>query len=268
MRLLLLISIATIALGACNHDNCYRALAGSSASASAFCATYTTQTQTATTGLPVYACSSSPPRLSSACSCVLPFTTTLPATTPATTAPSSTPSPTITAAYRNGDFNQVPYGPSQVNTSEVPWFTVQSTNTTIEYIDYGGVGYASTPLTNHPSRSPHPALSPRETMPIESNLLHPARSPCTAKPTPNPTPSRGSKNPITVHQQTSYTISFLARQTHPQEQHCVVEIGWNASNYGTVFPSQFRNVSTGYTATFQSTYLGPMPDIPDGTFNT
>jgi hypothetical protein len=156
MRLLLLISTAATALGACSHANCYRALAGYSASASAFCTTYTTQTQTVTTGLPAYATprSSSAPRLSSACSCVFPLPTTLPATTTGTTAASSTPSPIINATYRTGDFNQVPYGPSQVNIDEAPWCTVRSTNATIEYIDYGGVSYASVPLTNHPLKIP------------------------------------------------------------------------------------------------------------------
>lgn len=55
----------------CNADNCYRQLAGGSASA--FCATYTTATSTATTGFPAYVSPScGPVRVSSACSCLYP----------------------------------------------------------------------------------------------------------------------------------------------------------------------------------------------------
>ncbi|MCJ1244144.1 Phosphatidylinositol 4-kinase type 2-beta [Trapelia coarctata] len=231
MHIILLLCAATAVLGACNHDNCYRALAGHSASASAFCATYTTAVQTATTAFPIYAtpCSSTPARISSACSCVFPSTTT-------TTAPGFTPTPIINATYRNGDFNEVPYGPSHVNTDESPWFTVTSTNATIEYVDHGGIGYATFLMLGQTYN--------------QGNTF--ARI----------------NNPITVYQQTYYTMSFIALQSNPQKQNCVIEIGWNDSNYGIVFPNQFNNESTIYTFTFQSTYLGPTPANPDGTFNT
>ncbi|KAL8640859.1 MAG: hypothetical protein Q9228_002261 [Teloschistes exilis] len=56
----------------CNQDNCYRALSASISAASAFCATYTTATVTASTGIPTYLPSTcGPSRVSSACTCVI-----------------------------------------------------------------------------------------------------------------------------------------------------------------------------------------------------
>jgi hypothetical protein len=105
-------------------------------------------------------------------------------------------------------------------------------------------------------------------MPIETNLPTPSSFFMHGQTYAQGNTFARIETPITVSQQTSSTISFLALQTHPQKQNCITEIGWNASNYGNMFPSQFHNVSTGYTAAFQSTYLGPTPDNPDGTFNT
>lgn len=55
----------------CTHNNCLRQLIAAP-SAAAFCATYTTTTNTASTGLPTYVsqCSSVPSKISSACSCL------------------------------------------------------------------------------------------------------------------------------------------------------------------------------------------------------
>ncbi|CAF9926114.1 MAG: hypothetical protein HETSPECPRED_006259 [Heterodermia speciosa] len=56
----------------CNNDNCNRALRASISAASSFCATYTTSTVTATTGIPTYIPSTcGPSRISSACTCVV-----------------------------------------------------------------------------------------------------------------------------------------------------------------------------------------------------
>ena len=55
---------------ACSSDNCLRAL--KRYNAADFCSTYTSAINTATTSLPAYAtaCSNSPSRISSACSCI------------------------------------------------------------------------------------------------------------------------------------------------------------------------------------------------------
>ncbi len=41
-------------------------------------------------------------------------------------------------------------------------------------------------------------------------------------------------NPISFCEGEQYAISFYARQTHPEAQHCVIEIGWLDSNYAAV----------------------------------
>jgi chitinase len=76
----------------CNADNCLRQLQHSSASAAAFCATYTTTINTASTGLPtsVSNCQSSYVRISSACSCLVSSSSTT--TTRATSATTTTAS--------------------------------------------------------------------------------------------------------------------------------------------------------------------------------
>jgi hypothetical protein len=69
--LVLLIFLSLLHLSiACASDNCLRALKRHSAAD--FCSTYTTAISTATTSLPAYvtACSDSPSRISSACSCL------------------------------------------------------------------------------------------------------------------------------------------------------------------------------------------------------
>lgn len=108
---LFLASLLPIALGHpqqlgrrdCSHDNCLRALLGQSADASAFCATYTTAVQTATTALPTYAtqCSNLPSRVSSACSCLntaAPTTTTTTSATPTGTTCTVTTYASVSAA--------------------------------------------------------------------------------------------------------------------------------------------------------------------------
>ena len=92
LALALLALIPRTVLGdACNADNCLRALRRYSAEASAFCSTYTTTSNTATTALPTYAtpCSYSTSRLSSACTCLDTTTTT-------TTSSSTTPPVNLT----------------------------------------------------------------------------------------------------------------------------------------------------------------------------
>jgi hypothetical protein len=67
---------------ACSSDSCVRALKRHNAAD--FCSTYTTGISTVTTSLPAYvtACSNSPSRISSACSCLTtaPVTTCVPST--------------------------------------------------------------------------------------------------------------------------------------------------------------------------------------------
>ena len=56
----------------CNEDNCLRALRNHITSASAFCNTYTTSTNTATAGFPTFVPTTcGPTRVSSACSCAI-----------------------------------------------------------------------------------------------------------------------------------------------------------------------------------------------------
>lgn len=95
----------------CNHDNCLRGLLAQSKTATAFCSSYTTATNTATTSLPTYAtaCSDSPSRISSACGCLM---TPLPCT----------PSPVINEATRNGGFDHPPIASGATVASEPPWY--------------------------------------------------------------------------------------------------------------------------------------------------
>ena len=56
----------------CSEDNCLRALRNHITSASQFCNTYTTSTNTASTGFPTYVPTTcGPTRVSSACSCAI-----------------------------------------------------------------------------------------------------------------------------------------------------------------------------------------------------
>ena len=56
---------------ACTQDNCLRALSNHATSASPYCSSYLTATQTATTGFPTYIPSTcGPSRVSSACTCL------------------------------------------------------------------------------------------------------------------------------------------------------------------------------------------------------
>ena len=85
----------------CNADNCLNALKNHAASASAYCTSYTTSTQTATTGFPTYIPQTcGPSRVSSACSC-LATTTTAVLTTTTTTTTSTTACSTPTGYYGN-----------------------------------------------------------------------------------------------------------------------------------------------------------------------
>jgi hypothetical protein len=87
--LLAFASIITSVAAACNQDNCYNNLAHNSVSASSFCNTFTTTTNTATTGLPTFINSECGyARLSSACSCLY----TAASTTSLTSSSSSTSS--------------------------------------------------------------------------------------------------------------------------------------------------------------------------------
>lgn len=75
MRLFILLgALAPFAFACDNPDNdtCAFTMTASAASASPFCATYTTASSTATTDLPTWAtaCSNKPKKLSSACSCL------------------------------------------------------------------------------------------------------------------------------------------------------------------------------------------------------
>ena len=87
---------------ACLQDNCFRNFANNCASASAFCATFTTATTTALTATPTYFRPECTPtsRLSSACSCVFPKTVG-----PTETGTACVPCPPGRQYVKNGDFN-------------------------------------------------------------------------------------------------------------------------------------------------------------------
>lgn len=134
-QFLLQLSLATIALAQCNQDNCYRAFAQKTSSVSAFCSTYTTTVNTATTSLPTYAtaCSNLPSRVSSACSCIAPSTPPH---------PSCTPSPIINLAVRNGGFNTPSIAPGHTTSTEPPW-AVESAFSTAATVDFENDGTSS-----------------------------------------------------------------------------------------------------------------------------
>ncbi|KAH8807834.1 ribonuclease Trv [Xylogone sp. PMI_703] len=104
---LLPLAFAATAAASCNADNCLRALRATARidDARAFCATFTTESVTATTGIPSYAvagCTGNvASRVSSACSCIATSspattTTTTSATTLATSTTTSSAAPTST----------------------------------------------------------------------------------------------------------------------------------------------------------------------------
>lgn len=95
LRLPLFLALAGVS-AACSHDNCYRGLARYPLTASQFCSTYTTSTNTAISDVPVgfaAPCSNLPSRVSSACSCIV---TRAPTTPPSTITTSSSPTACIT----------------------------------------------------------------------------------------------------------------------------------------------------------------------------
>ena len=112
--LILLLPLLHTAKATCAQDNCYNNLLHNSASS--FCATYTTTINTDTTALPTYIITSCIlSRLSSACSCLYPASTTstsTPTTTPATVTVTVTQTQTIlqpTCILHNGDFGLDPW---------------------------------------------------------------------------------------------------------------------------------------------------------------
>ncbi|KAH8802632.1 peptidase s41 family protein [Xylogone sp. PMI_703] len=134
LSLLALASLTALANAECAADNCLRALRatqipGRLASAQAFCATYTTATLTGEVGLPTYAVNNCKggdvaARVSSACSCIAPATTSsAPATTTTATSTleacgkvssssavqaAATATPTVDAALAYECLNSVP----------------------------------------------------------------------------------------------------------------------------------------------------------------
>ena len=93
----------------CDADNCLRAFRatqtpGRLSSAQAFCATFTASTVTATTGLPTYAtpaCTGNVvSRVSSACSCIAPASTTSIVSTPGATAGACATVSSLSAAQK------------------------------------------------------------------------------------------------------------------------------------------------------------------------
>jgi len=75
---------------ACNRDNCFRQLIQKPEVVGPFCATYTQSENAASTALPTFvsSCQGSPSRVSSACSCLHPATTS-------TAAPTATVTPIV-----------------------------------------------------------------------------------------------------------------------------------------------------------------------------
>lgn len=94
----------TLAANTCNHDNCYRQLAQNPASVLSFCPTYTTAV--ATGALPTWAsmCQGLASRVSSACSCFVPASSTKTSSTSTSsataTATSTCKSPAIRKEWR------------------------------------------------------------------------------------------------------------------------------------------------------------------------
>lgn len=135
--LALQLAITTLALAQqqCNQDNCYRAFAQKTSSVSAFCSTYTTTINTATTSLPTYAaaCSNFPSKVSSACSCIVPYTPPHPA---------CTPTPIVDLTVRNGGFNSPSIAPGHTTSTEPPW-AVQSAFSTAATVDFENDGTSS-----------------------------------------------------------------------------------------------------------------------------
>ena len=135
LRIFLLLScLVVIEAAQCNRDNCLRALAATPTKASSFCASYTKTPNTAT-AIPTYGafCSSSPSRVSSACSCVV---------TPPHTC---VPTPIIKGTVGNGNFENYPPPGSAVINIQPPWYYSREDNGFGDYktepvgAGYGGV---------------------------------------------------------------------------------------------------------------------------------
>ncbi|KAK3381104.1 hypothetical protein B0H63DRAFT_196625 [Podospora didyma] len=93
--ILLALTSAGVSSAACASDNCYNQLARRTASASSFCATFTTATVTGVESFPTYLSTScGPARASSACSCLWPGPTTATVTVTSTATVASCPAST------------------------------------------------------------------------------------------------------------------------------------------------------------------------------
>jgi len=133
----------------CNSDNCLRAILASPNSASAFCHTYTVAPAPS---LPAFvsACSASPSKLSSACSCIGSSTSTM--TTSPTTTSHSTTSPSSSVV------SPTCYPASTVTITSVSISKLLSKNKkTIQYLDVSSIKLSrnKSPLTMTLIQSPH-----------------------------------------------------------------------------------------------------------------
>jgi len=106
----------------CQHDNCLRHFVRHP-EATGFCATYTTELNTATTGLPdlVSQCHNDPARISSACSCVV----------TGNPSPTSSPSAQATATDDGSLITTTPSGPAQTSSSSESVICTVTTETSI-----------------------------------------------------------------------------------------------------------------------------------------
>ena len=97
----------------CSHNNCLRQFLQSTAQVSSFCATYTlsSQASTATAALPSFVsqCSANASKLSSACSCVVPATTSACSTPTTSSGASTTPTAASKDTYIRILFNDAVY---------------------------------------------------------------------------------------------------------------------------------------------------------------
>ena len=141
----------------CNRDNCLRALVDSkvSASASAFCATYTTAVVTATAAIPTYlaGCADSPTRVSSACSCIV-----TPTTAPGLTAEE--------VAYRQANYVGGVFGsPFVLNPNP------GAPDPPRPYYRAGGSGLYTANSTSDPSIANHTIFTPNTPPPFKMPIV-------------------------------------------------------------------------------------------------
>lgn len=126
----------------CAHDNCLRQAIRSALAVSSFCASYTLATNTASAGFPgcLSACNNSPTRVSSACTCLATYTSSVAqasstaasgTTTPSASSPIS--SPLMSSLYSTSSSSLTSATTTVYTTSSISQVSARPTKSTVPH---------------------------------------------------------------------------------------------------------------------------------------